>query len=535
MNYNIKKILLDLISIQSDTGTYKECNIEKYIFDTLKSSPYFKKNTDLLGLYGENDILNRHVVWALKDNYVKDTIILISHYDAAPIDNYGPLAKYALNPEMLRKELKNIDLDDLAKEDLQNDDWLWGRGSCDMKAGIAINLNTILTNKSKKNNILFLSVSDEENISYGMRSATNLLYDLKEKYNLNYKLLILTEPHQRKNLNTFNIHCGSVGKIMPLIFVKGKVSHVSNILTGLNPIPLLNELVNSLDLNKDFCFSDKGSLTSPPTVLGVKDLRQSYDVSIPEMSAAYFNMNFFKNVSIENILDKILELSKETVKNYLFKLKSVYKNFNDTSLEVPHIEVLSYREFKNIYLNKLNNINCILASIYKEIDSKVNSQQMNLQESSIYLITRLVKECNINHPIVIIGAIPPYYSAVNNDYIINNKYENNINISNYLSSTIDSIKEILSKYNLDLEIEPYFMGISDLSYTSCTEPLSEKQLLDNLIVSPNLYTIDFEKISKLNIPSINIGPFGKNLHENTERVYLKDVLQHIPEILNNII
>ena len=160
---------------------------------------------------------------------------------------------------------------------------------------------------------------------------------------------------------------------------------------------------------------------------------------------------------------------------------------------------------------------------------------MNLQESSIYLITRLVKECNINHPIVIIGAIPPYYSAVNNDYIINNKYESNINISNYLSSTIDNIKEILTKYNLDLEIEPYFMGISDLSYTSCTEPLSEKQLLDNLIVSPNLYTIDFEKISKLNIPSINIGPFGKNLHENTERVYLKDVLQHIPEILNNII
>lgn len=529
MIYSIEKILLDLISIQSDTGTEKECDIEKYIFNTLKESTYFSNHEDSLGLYGDKDILNRQVVWALKNNNAKDTIILVGHYDAVSIHNYGDLKEYALNPKVLREKLKNIELDQISKEDLQDENWLWGRGSCDMKAGIAINLHTILTNESKDHNILFLAVPDEENLSYGMREASKLLFDLKKKYDLKYKLLILTEPHGRNSKDAFKIHYGSVGKVMPLIFVKGKLSHVSDILKGLNPIPLLNKLVNTLDLNTELCFEDKGVKTMPPTVLGVTDLREGYDVSIPEFGAAYFNMNFLKNVAIDDIFKKILELCKEATKEYSLKLEDVYKNMDMDlrDFKFKDIEVLSYNDFKNNYIEILDNKDEIMKNIYDEVTKKVKSQEINLQEGSIYLISRLVKACNVNHPIVIIGAIPPYYAAVHNDYLVGD--------FNYLPSVIENIKEALQSYNLKLDIDPYFMGISDLSYTSCTNTCSESQVLENLITSPDLYTIDFEKISQLNIPVINIGPFGKDLHQNTERVYMPDVLEHIPNILKKLI
>lgn len=191
------------------------------------------------------------------------------------------------------------------------------------------------------------------------------------------------------------------------------------------------------------------------------------------------------------------------------------------------IEVLSYNDFKNNYIEILDNKDEIMKNIYDEVTKKVKSQEINLQEGSIYLISRLVKACNVNHPIVIIGAIPPYYAAVHNDYLVGD--------FNYLPSVIENIKEALQSYNLKLDIDPYFMGISDLSYTSCTNTCSESQVLENLITSPDLYTIDFEKISQLNIPVINIGPFGKDLHQNTERVYMPDVLEHIPNILKKLI
>lgn len=536
MSYSIENILLDLISIQSDTGTSQECDMENYIFNTLKSSPYFLENPNLLGLYGDDTLLNRHVVWALKDNNAKDTIILVAHHDAAPILNYGILKDYALAPSLLKEKLKTIELDELSKEDLDNPHWLWGRGSCDMKAGIAINLHTILTNTSSKHNILFLSVPDEENISFGMRAATSLLFDLKEKHNLNYKLLLLTEPHVRESLDTFNVHCGSVGKIMPLIFVKGKLCHVSEILNGFNPIPLLCHLINTIDLNPELCFQDKCVTTSPPTILGMTDLRESYDVSIPEFGAAYFNMNFLRNSSIDDILKNLLDLCIKGTNEYSLKLKNIYKTINNSNTELPFetIEVLSYNDFKKLYIDALPSTEELIKGLYKELYSKLKSDEMNLQESSIYLISKLVSACNINHPLVIIGAIPPYYSAVHNDYLMEDATLG-YSVQDYLCTTLETIKNILLEYNLNLNVEPYFMGISDLSYTSCSNPMVEAEVMRNLITLNELYNIDFNKISSLNIPAINIGPFGRDLHQNTERVYMPDVLDHVPEILNAII
>ena len=46
-----------------------------------------------------------------------------------------------------------------------------------------------------------------------------------------------------------------------------------------------------------------------------------------------------------------------------------------------------------------------------------------------------------------------------------------------------------------------------------------------------LYSIDFEKIQDINVPGINLGPWGKDLHQLTERVYEKDMLETIPQFL----
>lgn len=103
---------------------------------------------------------------------------------------------------MLR--IKNT-LSEDAKKDLEDDTFIFGRGVCDMKGGGSIQIALLKRYSELKNfngNIVLIAVPDEENLSAGMRSAVRLLSELQDKYNLKYKLMINTEPHQRKDDET---------------------------------------------------------------------------------------------------------------------------------------------------------------------------------------------------------------------------------------------------------------------------------------------------------------------------------------------
>ena len=49
-----------------------------------------------------------------------------------------------------------------------------------------------------------------------------------------------------------------------------------------------------------------------------------------------------------------------------------------------------------------------------------------------------------------------------------------------------------------------------------------------MAVSKEIYPLDLEKIASINVAAVNLGPWGKDLHQLTERVYEEDVLDTIP-------
>ena len=63
-------------------------------------------------------------------------------------------------------------------------------------------------------------------MSAGMRNAIILMSELKETYGLKYIIAINSEPHQRIKKDTGVLSEGSVGKIMPFIYIRGSLSHV---------------------------------------------------------------------------------------------------------------------------------------------------------------------------------------------------------------------------------------------------------------------------------------------------------------------
>ncbi len=530
----LEKIFLEYVSIKSDTNTIYEKDVEKYLYDWLSSLSYFKDHLENYGYYKiKEDHLERSIVWGLVKGKGEKTIVLMHHHDVVDVFDYGKLARYAYKPNELERALKKKDLSLESKKDLESGEWIFGRGSADMKGGGAIQMALIekYSNlKSFNGNLLFLSLPDEECLSAGMREGINLLEELKNRFNLQYALLINSEPHEREEKDTGVVHEGSVGKIMPVVYVRGCRAHVSDVFRGLNPILLLSEIVKRTELHSDF-LDRKGSETvTPPSWMYFKDRKKVYDVSIPESVGGYLNiltlektpkqiMKELKNIC-EGAFEEGIDHVKRKYKAYIEKGSGVEENLpwkvNVKIFDEIYKEAM--RDFGERFVQEYENT-------LKEIKEEITENGMNLCEGTFLLIEKTLEYVRDLSPVVVIGISPPYYP-----HVCNRDFED-------LPEEIKDLNDRLNEYavknwNERVERKDYFMGISDLSYTA----LKDTEEVINYI-GPNMplwgsaYSIPFEKIKNLSIPSINIGPWGRDLHKFTERVHRKDLLERTPKLI----
>lgn len=531
---SIEEILLELVSIQSDTGTEMECDIAKVIYDMIAEERYFKNHREHFGAFEDGDVFKRPVIWALKKGNSKKTIILMGHYDAVEIETYGTLKEYALNPVLLKSKFKEIDyIGNEIKEDLNSEDWAFGRGIADMKSGVAINLHVLLTNENEDINILFIAVPDEENMSSGAIQSIKLYHMLKEKFNLDYKLCIISEPQFRsvEENEEYHIYEGSTGKILPIIMAKGILSHAAEIYNGLNSGFIISEIIRNIELTTDMISEDRGVFTQPPTVQIFKDLKKTYDVSLPEYSVACFNILFLKNKSPLSIINDLLNISKKSLDyvvcryNESFDIMKEKGFIKEEKRKIFNTQVFTLDQLEEYV--KVNNPNFseIKRNLELEIDKNIKNKNMTLQDASIHYMKVMLESATINQPVVVVGVAPPYYPAVCNFFLDKD-----------IRYIMDGLSEYMkSLYGIGTKSIAYLSGMCDMSYMNSSDPLEERKLLDNLVLPSSIYNIPIEDIANLNIPTLMIGPACKDVHQLGERVYMPDVKERIPMIFNKII
>ena len=106
------------------------------------------------------------------------------------------------------------------------------------------------------------------------------------------------------------------------------------------------------------------------------------------------------------------------------------------------------------------------------------------------------------------------------------------NTSLKIGTLVDDYRHYLGKRGLSLKVEEYFMGICDTSYCALERDLASYQVvLDSLATPSQVYELDLEKIAQIQVPAVNLGPWGKELHQRGERVFREDLLETIPNYL----
>jgi len=541
MTAQTKKILrlfYDLVAVRSDTCTPMERDIERFIYDWFAALAYFQKNPHLAGCEPvADDPLDRSIVWAMVRGKGKKTVVLVNHHDAVLPTDYGSLAPYAYDPPTLADQMRRIELSDDLRQDLESGDWIFGRGTADMKAGAALQMVLTAEFSEKTDfdgNLLFLSVPGEEYMSIGMLNSVAMMERLQQDHDLDYQLLIDSETHQRGEDRSGVIYEGSAGKLLALVYVRGKTAHVGNVFAGFNPLLLLSEIILQTELNIDFCDVVEHEVAPPPTWMFMGDRQTQYESSLPSAAAGCLSVISLHSQPsrIDSQLIRLIDTACQNVARKIEQQQALYNSKGITTEQVAAWDV-QIRNFAEIFEIAAKRFGKAFLDDYHQtwqaISRCIDENRESIHNGSYRLIEKVLAYIPDPSPTVVLAFLPPYYPNA-----ANWNYPDLPEAVASLSHAVDSLSR--EKWGEHYKKLNYYMQISDMSFASFHDMGDTVSTIGpNMPFWDKYYSSVFTPDRTLSMPVVNIGPWGKDLHKFGERVYRPDFEERTYAIMKHAV
>ncbi|MGB8956183.1 MAG: M20/M25/M40 family metallo-hydrolase, partial [Tumebacillaceae bacterium] len=431
--------------------------------------------------------------------------------------------------QLFRNEPDNLPAD--ARHDLETGHWLFGRGTMDMKCGLALQMAMIeeAANGAFDGNLLLLAVCDEEVNSVGMRAAVPIVLELAEQHGLDYQVVLNSEPMFTRYPGDTSkyIYTGTIGKVNVAFLCYGKETHVGEPFSGLNANFMVSCLNTELELNPDLCELVEGEVTPPPTNLIQKDLKKEYSVQIPHRAATVFNVFMLEKPMDALIRDlrQAAERAAEKIRHGFATRIAEHARLEPSANGKVDVKVISFDELREYALRTYG------AAEVERIESAVLTARagQDERETSIALVDELAILCKELAPMIVLFFAPPYYPPVNS--------RQHPMIQRVVTDVIRYGQE---RHGVRYEKQNFFSGICDLSYVGLQYPVASLQpFTANMPLWEKGYSLPLRELEAFDVPVLNIGPVGKDAHKWTERLdidfafhTLRDILPHaIHEIL----
>jgi arginine utilization protein RocB len=518
----LRELLCEVVSWKSMTLTEGERLFPSKVKKKLQELTYFQENPSHLGL-NDADLGRRFLTALYQHPKAEKTIVLISHFDVVNTEEYGDLEEFAFQPEVLTKLLhgKKNELPEDACRDLESGDYLFGRGTMDMKMGLVMHMGLIEKASVEQwpINLLLLTVPDEEVNSAGMRAAVSKLLEMKEEHGLHYTLFLNGEPvfTQQPGDTQYYVYSGSIGKIMPSALFYGKETHVGEPLDGITAPFIASFLTQRMEWNTSFQETVLGETTPLPVTLQLKDLKMEYSVQTPYRAAALYNVFLMNRNAAEvmEIFEKVAVDAAEACN------EAYHKICTEQRVDpVGQVKVLRYEDLLKHAHDKFGSefLDSTKATI-------LANDAWDDREKSLRIADTLMIQCQELAPAIVLLYAPPYYPAVNSS-------DNEL-----VGQCIDFVKKHGHEtFNLSVEQIHYFNGISDLSYVNYVdEEEGWTTFQSNTPVWGDSYSIPFDDMKHLQAPVLNIGPFGKDAHKRTERLHTKSAFEIVPVLVEKMV
>lgn len=530
------KLLKDLIAVPGVTSSVNENMAANFIYGRLASQEWFRTHPEYLLLLPtplEGDARKLFSVIALVKSAkeTKRTIILTGHFDVVDTEVYADLRHAAFDPDRLAALLKSAPLDCDAADDLNSGKYLFGRGSMDMKCGIAVELELLCDFAANREmfdaNLLFVAVPDEENLSAGMRGAINWLARMQQEQGLEYLAAVNSEPTEAGLPGALNptVFLGTVGKLMPVFLCLGRESHVGAYYNGVNASLLSSHILKLAEANPDF-FDPAGGQCCPSWIcLEHKILREGYSVTIPGAAVVYFNCFATANspgavlAQMRNIAERAARETAEQISASRLAMSNL--GFPPADGAEWTIPVYSVEEMIARAMKKAGD-----KEFCKRLDKFISEfTEPDPRESAIAVMREIIRIAKEEGPLIMFGFLPPYYPPRSGQMP-------GLKQEALLRAVNDLITEAKNKFHITVEKAAFFTGVCDLSYFGFQGSKDELSVLEkNLAGWGRIYSVPIEALSQLNVPIVNFGPSGRDPHKKTERLEIAYSLEQYPVLL----
>ncbi|EIF15124.1 MULTISPECIES: M20 family metallopeptidase [Bacillus] len=528
----IEAITKSLVALNSINGTLEEGKKADYIKDMIKSFPYFQENP--LHVWEQaipEDPYGRKNIFAFIEGNGEslNTVIYHAHLDTVGIEDFGPLKDIAFDSDRLAEYFSNYEFDRDVQRDARSGEWMFGRGSVDMQSGIAVHLANLLHFSERRDqlpgHILFMANPDEESQHSGILTSISELKRLKQEKQLRYLAAINNDfitPLYEGDTTRY-IYTGAAGKLLPCFAIYGREVHVGDTLSGIDPNLIASEITRRIHNNIHMAENIEGELVLPPTCLYQRDNKEAYNVQTAVSSYVYFNYFIYEKTAKE-VMDQLTAVADEACRETEQKLSDYYDEYCErTSLPKKemswNVQVYSLED----YLKRLRNRGIDPAQCIEQTFKTY--EHLELRMRCFKAVEELQKLDPEQGAKVIIFYAPPYLP---HNYLKEESTRDRL-LQHVIQEAVDKTAASTGETFVFKKFFPYLADGSFLSLHETDEEVSA--FTDNFPGWDVIGTIPFKEIRELNIPSVNIGVYGKDGHKWTERVYKPYTFHVLPELI----
>lgn len=527
-----------LTNIRSVSPNVSENNVSKAIIDLLDADgladAYTAHGLDPI----PGDPWSRANAFAFVRGRSARTMTLLGHFDTVDTADYGALEPWALDPDALRERL-----DPLAAmtpgiredEDAAPGDWLYGRGAADMKSGVAscIALLRHYARLAREGeppplSIIMIATPDEENESAGAREAARLLGRLRAEHDLTLVGAINTDyvTARYPGDDRRPVYTGSIGKLLPCVYVVGQSSHVGEPFAGLDANLLLAEIISELSMNPDLCETVRGQTTPPPVTLRACDTKTRYDAQLSFTSYVWLNMLTLERTPAE-ALALVRAGAQAGLNRALARISAAERAWTERH-GAPPTGIPSRRDGAAITWEELRSE--VVARLGEAAVAGALAEewarwpaQLDKRERCVRLVERLWTLSERAGPAAVAYFAPPFYPAV----------------PAVASPLLDAMRATLAAHPEErLVEEEFFPLLSDMSFLRLDPLVDATALVANMPVwrddasaTPGAYGLPLAAMRALDMPVINIGPYGRAVHQRGERVLMSFSFGVVPQLI----
>ena len=464
------------------------------------------------------------------------TVVMLGHLDTVGTSDFGVLEHLALSPDGLAANFE--ELRGIAPEidGFEPSEWMYGRGAADMKSGVAATISVMrhLAQRSRTAplpfSVVVVATVDEENESAGVVEAVHLLTRLRQAHGLQFAGAINTDYVSARfpGDTARPLYAGTVGKLLPSFLAIGVAGHAGQPFGGLDANLILAELLRDLSLNPDLADIADGVANSPPVSLRATDLKDRYDTQLA--LAAHLALNLVTvRIQPGDLLAELKTRSAAALRTVVERSGDAEDRWRGRAglpiLESKHHQssAHTYADLAAAVVERLGRppLEASLALAREKFTPAMDSRQCCLA-----LVEATWRLSGLKGPAVVIYYAPPFYP----------------HLAPRPSPLLEALEAVTSAHpDLELVLERYFPLLSDLSYLGYQAGTDLDVLIANMPIwrasTPSGaehgagYSLPFDEIRALDMPVVNIGPYGFGVHQAGERVHRAYSFEAVPQLI----